>query len=61
MLKGEAKKLYQREYMRRRRSVVRPVLDPALDLVRPTDVVRPVLDPVRPLGFSKSQQAGKRV
>ena len=54
-LQGEAKRVYQREYMRARRRAVRPVAD-----VRPPDVrpVRPVihakvegrqlLDPVRP-------------
>ena len=35
MLKGQAKKDYQREYMRRRRANVRPVRPPVLDPVQP--------------------------
>jgi len=43
MLKGEAKKEYQRDYMRRKRAV------------RPNEDVRPLLDPsVRP--YSKEEQ-----
>ena len=43
MLTGQAKKDYQREYMRRRRSNKNKVLDPV--------DVRPKLDPpVRPIG-----------
>ena len=41
MLKGQAKKIYQREYMRRRRADVRPT---QLDPVRP-GVLDPKLDP----------------
>ena len=42
MLEGEAKKQYQRDYMRKKRAV-RPLLDPPIVL---DPLVRPVLDPV---------------
>ena len=54
MLTGQAKKAYQRNYMRMRRAAVKTTP------VRPTDVrplvVRPMLDPVRPV---KTQEAVK--
>ena len=52
MLKGQAKKDYQKEYMRKKRSNKNP-LDPPLN-------VRPVLDPsVRP--YSKEEQLDIRM
>ena len=51
MYKDEAKREYQREYMKKKRAKsVRPMLDPETKpAVRPSKDVRPkVLDPVRP-------------
>jgi hypothetical protein len=52
-LSGEAKRLYQRNYMaNKRKSTVRPLLDPAKMLdpkpVRPINVRPIMLDPIRP-------------
>ena len=48
MLKGKAKTEYQREYMRRRRSVRPKVLDPNLEVETKGLTVRPIEAVVRP-------------